>query len=333
MTQDNQEELDLKKKRRSRKTLGEEGSRKQTALVLAFTLILSLLFYLPKQLSVWWNQFNSPNTITILKPVGDNKNVSEVVGFEVEIEKKQDVEKAILQLTSQLPGEYGLWTSTIDGQESLSLNGAEVFTAASVIKLPVLVAYYQAVDSNTLNSQEIYVLKEEDRWEYGTGSMQQQPEGTEYTYQQVAQLVANQSDNMGAEILIKKLGGYDRLQRKVNGWGLKSTDLSENETSPEEMGKILKDIYQGKLLTPDSRNELFENLTNTVLEDRLPAGVPSGVRVIHKFGSEEGVVNDCGVVESQKPYIVCILSTDISTGEAEELLPKLSRLIWEWLGN
>jgi len=138
---------------------------------------------------------------------------------------------------------------------------------------------------------------------------------------------------MGAEVLIKKLGGYSAAQRTVNGWGLTDTNLKENETTPGEIGDLLKRLEEGKLLTPDSREELFTNLTNTINEDRLPAGVPSGVVVVHKFGSEEGVVNDCGIIMAKKPYVVCVLSTGINAGEAEIALPKISRVIWEWLGD
>jgi len=57
------------------------------------------------------------------------------------------------------------------------------------------------------------------------------------------------------------------------------------------------------------------------------------VRVVHKFGSEAGVVNDCGIVEAKNPYVICVMSTDINDGEAQELLPKISRVVWEWLGK
>ena len=77
----------------------------------------------------------------------------------------------------------------------------------------------------------------------------------------------------------------------------------------------------------------MKNLTDTVLEDRITAGVPSNTRVIHKFGSEAEVVNDCGIVEAKNPYVICVLSTGVNDGEAMELLPKISRVVWEWLGK
>jgi len=298
----------------------------KTIWLLVITVALGLVFYLPKEVGRWWTEFNNPETITIYKPIGDSPDLSAVVGFTAEADEPVDAKAVVERLLEGLPGNYGIWVD-----QGLAIKADKVYTAASVIKLPVLTAYYQAVDAGNLDPEEIYTLVEADRWQYGTGNMQNQPEGTKYTYREIAKLAANQSDNMGAEVLIKKLGGYSAAQRTVNGWGLTDTNLKENETTPEEIGDLLKRLEEGKLLTPDSREELFTNLTNTINEDRLPAGVPSGVTVVHKFGSEEGVVNDCGTVMAKKPYVVCVLSTGINAGEAEVVLPKISRVIWEWL--
>lgn len=325
------EQEGFKKKRRSRKTIGEEGSRKQVVVGLGLTLLLSLIFYLPTEIKNWWSRINQVEVITIERPMGDEKDVSEILGFEVEIKEVEDVEKAVRQLIESLAGKYGVYVRSLEGGEELGVNETEVFQAASVIKLPVLVGYYQAVEAGKLDPKTVYVLKEEDRFEYGTGSMQNQPEGAEYSYREIARLVANESDNMGAELLIKFLGGYGKVEDLFNQMGLERTRLKENETTVKEMGELLGRIYRGELLSEASRDELFENLTDTANESRLPAGVPTGVRVVHKFGSEAGVVNDCGVVYADRPYVICVMSVETSDGEGEEVLAKISRVIWEWM--
>ena len=320
-------------RRRPRKTIGEAGSRKQTLIGLVITIVLGLMFYLPVELKQKWQEWNKEDVITIEKPIGDNRDVSEVLGFKVEIKRQDDMLTAVNKLLEGLTGDYGIYVKQTEGDKELKINEDKVMTAASMIKLAVLAAYYQATDQARLDPNEIYVLDEKDRWVYGTGSMQNQPAGTKYSYQRVAFLAANESDNMGAEVLIKKLKGYKAVQTEINKWGLEKTLLKENETTAEETGKLLMDIFQGLLLSPASRQELLENLTNTVLEDRITAGVPSGVKVRHKFGSEAGVVNDCGIVEAKKAYVICLMSNNIKDGEAQAVLPKISRVVWEWLGK
>ena len=175
-----------RRRKRRRKTIGEEGSRKQTGVGLLITLVLGLMFYLPREVRDWWKDWNNPETITILKPVGDAKDVSEVIGFKVTIKEKQDVEEAVEELLKDLSGDYGVWVENLVTEEGFVINANKTISAASVSKMPVLVEYYRQVDSGKINSEELYVLKEVDRWEYGTGSMQNQPIGTEYTYQEIA---------------------------------------------------------------------------------------------------------------------------------------------------
>ena len=309
------------RKKIKRKSIGEEGSRKQTAIGILVTIVLSLVFYLPKEFKVWWAKWNTPETVTILKPVGDEQDVSEVLGFKVTIKEQTDAETVIEKLVEDLNGEYGVLVENLESGEGFSIKANNTFGAASLGKMPVLVEYYSLVDKGEIDPDEVYVLKEKDRWSYGTGSMQNQPSGTEYTYQEVAELVANQSDNMGAQLMSKWTG------KKM-----------PDEMTVEEVGRLFKDLYNGKLLRNESKEKLFDSLTDTVNEDRITAGVPSGVRVVHKFGSEVGVVNDCGIVyppkgEAGADYVICLMSTEINEGEAQEVLPKISRVVWEWISR
>ncbi|MEA3355088.1 MAG: serine hydrolase [Patescibacteria group bacterium] len=304
------------RKKRKRKTIGEEGSRKQTAIGLIITLGLSLMFYLPTEFKNWWRKFNQVEMITIEKPIGDSEDISSVVGFEIVIKKKKDVEDVIDRLLNGLDGDYGIWVENLKTSEGFSINGSKVFQVASLNKIPILIEYYRQVDSGKIDPEEVYILEEEDRWEYGTGIIQNQPAGTEYSYEEVAELTANQSDNMG----VKLLGGW------VNKELVK-------EMTVEKMGNIFRDLYNEKLISKESRDKLFLSLTNTVNEERITAGVPSKVRVVHKFGSEEGVVNDCGIVYASEPYVICLMSSQVNSGEAEEVLPKISRVVWEWVSK
>lgn len=286
-------------KRRKRKTIGDEGSRKQVAIGLVATLVLGLMFYLPVEFKNWWQKFNQVETITILKPVGDSKDVSEVIGFKVVIREKQDAKLVIEELLKDLAGNYGVWVEDLDSGEGFSINDSKVFEMASLNKLPVLIEYYKQVDGGKIDPEKVYILSEKDRWVYGTGSMQNQPAGTEYSYQEVAELTANISDNMGVQLLSK--------------WVNKEL---VDEMALDKVANLFKDLYNDKLISKESKEKLFDSLTDTVNEDRITAGVPSGVRVVHKFGNEAGVVNDCGIVYSDKPYVICLMSSEVKIGRA-----------------
>jgi beta-lactamase class A len=308
------------------KTIGDEGSRKTTILVflLFLTAGLILLFLSGSRrhrpsLSVKWPDLDNDEVITISKPSSARPVVR----------RRPDLQP----LLAGQAGEFGIFIKSVNGAAELRIGENVIMTAASVIKLPLLVVYYQAVENGQVSPEAEYILAEADRWQYGTGSMQYQPAGTKYTYKQIARLVANQSDNMAAEVLIKKLGGYRQVQASFNQLGLKQTNLKENEITAAAAADLFLQLAQGRLLTPASRQELFDNLTQTVNEDRIPAGVPDNIRVVHKFGSEAGVVNDCGLVEASNPYVICVLTAGVNSGEVERLFPQISQAVWNWLGD
>jgi beta-lactamase class A len=74
-------------------------------------------------------------------------------------------------------------------------------------------------------------------------------------------------------------------------------------------------------------------LTGTIWEDRIPAGVPEGIRVSHKVGTEIGVLADAGIVFAPKPYVLVIMSKDVLEKEAKQALPEISRVIWGKWGS
>lgn len=322
--------------KKPRKSIGEEGSRKQTLIGVLVTVLLSAGFYLsslkpepklieePKKIN-----HEKDEIIRIIKPRNEPSSEPKIIKKLGESEATA----AIQALLSGQPGEFGIMLKSLDNKAIYALNDNLVLTAASVIKLPVLVAYWQAVDKGILKPDKIYVLEEADRLVYGSGSMQNQAKGTEYTYEKIAWLAAKESDNMAAELLVKFLGGKSVMEKNLKAWGLTKTSYQENETTAADMVKLWQKIYDVNFLKTSSREKLLASLTDTILETRIPAGVPAGVKVRHKFGSEAGVVNDCGVVEAKSPYILCILSTGVNDGDAETILPQISEIIWSWLGK
>jgi len=96
------------------------------------------------------------------------------------------------------------------------------------------------------------------------------------------------------------------------------------------MGQYLVKLYRGELVSSVNKEKILTALTATDFEERIPQGVPQGIDVAHKIGNEVQVFNDCGLVLSSRPYVLCLLSKEASQDEALEVIPKISRLVWEF---
>lgn len=239
--------------------------------------------------------------------------------FEKEIEE-------IENLVKDLKGDYGIFVQDLATGESYGVNQDEVFMAASLIKLPILLTLYKEVEAGNLDLETKYTLKSEDKGK-GAGSMQYKPAGTVYTYRKMAELMGKQSDNTAFNVFTKILG-EEKIQKVISNLKMEKTSFENNRTTPLDIGIFFYKLYKENILIREHRDELLSFITGTIWEDRIPAGVPKEVKVAHKIGTEIGVISDAGIVFAEKPFILVILSEGVLEKEAKEILPKIAALVY-----
>ena len=110
----------------------------------------------------------------------------------------------------------------------------------------------------------------------------------------------------------------------------KNTSLANFVTSPEDIGLFFKELYQGEIMSDSHKDSLIKFLTKTAFENWLPAGLPKDIKIAHKIGKDIGTFSDGGIVFTDKPYVIVVMSKDAKETEANEFLPKISGSVWEW---
>ena len=219
------------------------------------------------------------------------------IGKDVDIDIKRSgkITTSFREKTDKLSGVYALYVIDLSNNYSFGVNENEVMQAASLIKLPVMLYVQGKVDDSKLEA------------------------------------MGKRSDNVVFNEMVKKFGS-DTLQGYIDTLGMNKTSLSENETTPKEMGELLKTIYLNKqsLAGEVGKSEKIMNyLTDTIFEDFLVKGVPENIRVAHKYGRELHVISDAGIVFSEEPYIVVIMTDGIIENEASNIFPTLSKLVYD----
>jgi beta-lactamase class A len=139
--------------------------------------------------------------------------------------------------------------------------------------------------------------------------------------------MGRQSDNTAFNVARNYLG-EDKIKEYLVRFGMRDTSLSENETTPYDIGNFFENLWNDNLLSAGDRDELLSNLTDTLYEEWLAAGIPSNVRVSHKYGRELHVVNDAGIVFADNPFVIVIVSKGAVEREADEIFPELARSIY-----
>lgn len=310
-----QETLEKIKKEEKLKFPEAVSGRKPVAVLFLGTILLSLLFWLKGGIDFKGFKFFSSDKIT----------------FEKEM-NQEELLVAIKEETVSLKGTYGIYVKELENGEEFGLNFNEEFTAASVNKLPVVLYFYKQVAEGKLNLDEEYTLAQEDIQDYGTGTMRYEKPGKVYSYADLARLSMKKSDNT-ANFVLTKILGRKNIQAWLEELGFKKTFLEKNTTTPKETSQLLEMLYKEEIVEEKYQEEILDLLTKTDFEDRLPKLLPERVRVAHKIGNETGIVNDCGIVFEEKPYVICILTKDARESEAQEILSQISRMIWEFFSS
>jgi beta-lactamase class A len=313
---------------RKRKELPKQWGRKER-LVILFVLIFTtgvsgVLFASARS----WKLPGFPRIgLSSLETLLFREKTIILEGNKKEQIKASEAKSRFRQITKDLSGIWGLYVVRLGEGTSYGINENEVFQAASLIKLPVILSMYRYAEEGSINLDDKYILKDSDKVA-GSGSLYSRPEGFEVTYRSLVNLMGEQSDNTAFKICMGYLG-EEKISEMIREIGMINTSLEDNTTTPYDIGLFFKELWKESVVSEESQDEILNSLTDTIYEEHLAAGVPDNVRVAHKFGREVHVVNDAGVVFFNEPYVLVIMSKGVVDQEADEVFPNLAKVIYE----
>ncbi|MGK7898512.1 MAG: serine hydrolase [Xenococcus sp. (in: cyanobacteria)] len=267
------------------------------------------------------------------------ENIFSVISLEQEITQLKDKLTNLTTNYTQL--EAGVYVVDLDNKNYVNLNASQAFSAASTIKIPVLVAFFEDVDAGKISLDEKLAVTEEVVGG-GSGYMQYEELGTKYTALHTATDMIRVSDNTATNMLIQRLGGAGILNERFAEWGLNNTAIRNplpdltgtNTTSPEDLGNLLLKINRGDLISLRSRDRLLAIMRTTRTRTLLPQGLEKGATIAHKTGDIRSSLGDAGIVDmpNGKRYIVSVLvKRPPNDPQAKILIQKISQTAYQHL--
>lgn len=222
----------------------------------------------------------------------------------------------------------------VDTGDYVNVDGREAIAAASTIKLPILIAFFEEVDKGNIDpNQTIAMLKEQVA--EGSGEMQMSPPGTQFTALEVATQMIVNSDNTATNMMVALLGGNEVLNQRFAGYGLEETRLANplpdiegtNTTSARDLVHSML-LVQGDTLSVRSRDRVFNILQRTENKRLLAAGLEEkGALTYNKTGFIGKMLGDVAIVDlnNGKRYAVSVLvERPNNDGRALELIHSVS---------
>lgn len=224
-----------------------------------------------------------------------------------------------------MSSKWDVWVESLKSGDSIhctaNVGDKPQMVAASLIKLFVMGAVYEKIESGAINEDDV------------RGDLSK---------------MISTSDNDAANRLITQLGNGDESagRQAVNDWAasigcedvqcnrlLLEENGQENYVSAESCAEILRQIYNESCVSQYASQKMIDLLKQQRVNDRIPAGLPEGTECAHKTGNLYSIcVADVGIVFSPGgDYILCAICNDPYSDEgAAEVIVSLSETVYNF---
>ena len=221
----------------------------------------------------------------------------------------------------------------------LDINADEQFSAASIIKLPILVRMFKSIEANQMTIYDEMVLTDYYKAS-GSGNLQYMRTGGKYSLDALAKTMIQDSDNSATNMIMSKMGGMDDVNIGLRDWGISKTyvrtwlpDLKgTNKTTANDLAKILYNLDNPGFLNINSREYIIDYMSHVKNNNLIAAGLGEGALFAHKTGDIGTMLGDAGIVYAPngKKYIVVILANrPYNSPKGKEFIVKASNLIYK----
>lgn len=256
--------------------------------------------------------------------------------------KMSDLEISISNILPMFPSiQPTVFVWDYDTANYVDINGDKLFSAASIIKLPVLIQLFKSIEAKQVKLYDRMVLTDYYRAE-GSGNLQFKAENSMYSLDKLAQVMITDSDNSATNMIMSKIGSMTDVNQGVRDWGLKHTQVhtwlpdynGTNYTTARDLARLLYNIENPKFLSDSSRERILYYMSNVKNNRLIPAGLGEGASIIHKTGDIGRMLGDAGVVTTPngKKYIVIIMvNRPYNAPEGKDFIVKASEIIYDYM--
>lgn len=249
----------------------------------------------------------------------------------------QPLSQALNARIEGFQGKVSLYAKNLDTGESIGIRATDPVRTASTIKLPIMLAVFDAVAKGRAKWNEPLTVTSEEKVS-GTGIITSAiSDGVQLPLRDVVNLMIMLSDNTATNMVLERFSANavnayldsigvktTRSMRKVRGDGnqLKTPagysaagKLAENQkyglgmSTPRDMVTILEKLERGEAVSPEASKEMLSILRrcqdNTGVRRKL-AGVP----IANKTGSLDALRSDVALVYSKGGRIAIAITVD-----------------------
>lgn len=260
-------------------------------------------------------------------------------------------------------GNFAVVIENMAGEEKYSSAANELYPAASLYKLVLLAVVLREVEGGRIKMEdEISASKAHLTDVLGSVDFGYEdfPDEVEYTVEEALTRIGRISDNFAAIMLTEKIRqGKDPLAAMASELGMEGTNLNPKgdefiTTTASDIAIFFRKLYAGQVVSKTVSDRIIALLALSKINDRIPAGLPDDVKVVHKTGELSRIRHDAGIVYlpagkagldkegdsasasavPKKAYLLVMLSKDLKyEDDGVEAMANISKEVWEYFSS
>ena len=253
------------------------------------------------------------------------------------------------------PGaQVGLAYIDLGSSDTLFLNADTSFHAASTMKVPVMIELFRRASTGSFGmGQRLMIVNQFASIVDGSAyALDPNSDSDTTLYHRVGgrvpvdtllRLMITRSSNLATNTLIA-LVGAEQVNRTMRSLGAQRIQVLRgvedgkafdkgliNTTTARDLAIILRAIEEGRASSPEATSEMRLILLAQEFNERIPAGLPAGIRVAHKTGEITAHSHDAAIVypPGRSQYVLVVLTRGIQDGaKASKLIADISSIVY-----
>lgn len=260
------------------------------------------------------------------------------------------LESQLQALAADVRGDVGIYVHHFATGRTAELNADSVFPTASMIKVPILLATYQAMHDGKLAFDTTLTYLDSLDYTDEADILVMAEDSTTITLGRLVMLMLTMSDNTASLWLQSLSGSGVAINQWLSSNGFDSTRMNSRtpgrrpnwerygwgQTTPREMARLLTMIREERAVSPGASQEMYRALTRTYWNGEAVSQVPPWVQTASKQGAVDRSRSEVVFVNAPSgDYVFAVITknqqdtTYAPTNEGYVLLRRVSALLWQ----
>lgn len=252
---------------------------------------------------------------------------------------KEKIEKIINEnINNGKVKHVSVYFRDLNNGPTIGIAEKEMFTPASLLKVPLMMAYLKKAENNPaiLKKKIVYALEQQEENDIiqNIAPKETLKIGEKYEVEELIKRMIVYSDNEAANLLLD-VAANDFLANVYLDLGIEAPTLEkmENFMTVKEYASFFRILYNSSYLNRTMSEKALGFLSEIRYKGGLRAGIPDDVMLAHKFGERvfENIhqLHDCGIVyHDVSPYILCLMSRGDNFGNLDDVIKDISKNVY-----